>query len=144
MATLDDFLDDDEERLGFGRRTSRGGMVRTPHGRSRFWSPSDALSRQPWFGFPGGREGWLEWRQTGQVPLQAGESRPRQLTPEQADYYYRIPATSGDAVVPGIRTDVNPAMVQPSPPTTHGQQAGGSYYQGLIGSLNNNRPRGLS
>ena len=91
--TLDDLVspyrdDDDDRRSTYRRRSS---MVRNALPLSRFWSPSDALSRQPWYGFPGGREGWLEWKQTGQVPLQAGEDRSRQLTPEQQDFYYRMP-----------------------------------------------------
>lgn len=108
---LDDFLQDDQDRMGFGRRTARrGSMVRPSHGRSRWWSPSDALSRQPWFGFPGGQEGWLQWRQTGELPLQNGESQPRRLTPEQSTHYYRAP-------VANIPAETWNAMPSGPPPT---------------------------
>lgn len=113
--TLDDLLgpyrfDNDEERRQ--PRHRRSSMVRNALPLSRFWSPSDALSRQPWFGFPGGREAWLEWRQTGQLPEQAGEGQSRRLTPEQTDFYYRLHPDTGQAppgktvggVVPGVNT----------------------------------------
>lgn len=106
--TLDDLLSpyrDDDDRQPSSRRR-RSSMVRNALPLSRFWSPSDALSRQPWYGFPGGRDGWLEWKRTGQLPVQAGEDRRRQLTPEQQNFYYRLPEATPDpqpagAIVPG-------------------------------------------
>ena len=121
--TLDDFLGPYQGgEQGFGRRTGRRSAPRAAMPLSRFWSPSDALSRQPWFGFPGGQQGWLDWRRTGQLPLQAGETTPRQLTAEQTDFYYKLPSGGGkSSELPGsprteIMGSVAPSYVRTTPP----------------------------
>lgn len=63
-----------------------------------FYSPQEtAEASQPFFGFPGGREGWIRWRQTGQLPDAIGgldaRNIGRQLSPEQRAVYRMRPGT---------------------------------------------------
>lgn len=63
---------------------------------SRWWSPSDALARQPFFGFPGGREPWEHFRTTGELP--AGVT----MSPEARNFYYNKVPSDYDFTAPTI------------------------------------------
>lgn len=95
-------------------------MTRATRFGHNFYDPREtAESSQPFFGFPGGREGWIRWRMTGQMPEGlgglGGRNVGRQLSPEQRAVYRARPDTRTLDASRAVRPQVLTPQPAPSP-----------------------------